>query len=695
MISRLLQVHGTQVGPVDPAPDAPPLPGGAAEIVRFFMDVPQWIQIGGVFLGAITAIVLVILGVRYRRETVAWVLALPSPVKALALAVIVAGGAVASVAGYQVYDFVEHDNRFCTGCHIMADAYLRFEESPHAVLGCKECHAQPRSESARQLYLWVLDRPHEVGGGHAPVADARCTSCHVDGDPDEWPQIAASLGHRVHFESDHADLGELMCVTCHGVEVHEFSPAEQTCGECHEAEASIRLGAMAAETELHCVACHDFLRDEPATLEGIPEGLALLPERAQCQACHDMAALLPEGELDGDPHGAVCGACHNPHTQDTPADAVQTCAGCHQASEQLTIYHTGTHAPIHAQCAACHEAHSWRVEGTDCLSCHETVLGAREENGPVRTIPWANLARHQSVAPPPSGSPPPSPSPPPPYHPSPSEEAPEGRPAAVSRAPTATVPSGFLVTTGTGDRVGADRRGTSATDTLPRPFLHREHETLSCTQCHGTADEHGVLTVRTAQECAACHHDPVRGYSCESCHPATGPVDPRPVPAPMDLTVWDGPRSRDLPFDHQLHEEITCQECHTGPVFMAVETTCAACHEDHHRPNAECSQCHQPAEEGVHGLEVHLTCTSSGCHAGTAGERPALTRTLCLTCHTDQRDHEPGLTCQDCHMIPQNPPVRPILSESATRTGWFRDLRSGLLASLDHPGASMKGMEGR
>lgn len=635
MNTELLQLHEGQVGQVDPDPGPPPLPGGAAEIVRFFMEVPQWIQIGGVFLGAITALVLLILAVRHRAQLFSWVVSLPGPVKALALAVIVTGGTVASLAGYQVYDFVEHDNRFCTGCHVMSDAYVRFEQSPHAVLGCKECHAQPKTESARQLYLWVLDRPLEVSADHSPVPDARCTSCHVDGDSDDWPQIAASLGHRVHFESDHEDLGEVMCVTCHGVEVHEFAPAEQTCGECHEAEASIRLGAMAEETDIHCVACHDFMREEPASLPGLPEGIALLPERAQCQGCHDMAALLPEGEMDGDPHGAVCGACHNPHTHDTPADAVQTCAECHEDSEELTIFHTGTHAPIHADCTACHSAHSWSVEGSDCLSCHESVLGAREESAPVRTAPWARLAIHAaptSPSAPGSGTPPDIPSPPPPYHP-------PGEDVAPSRA-----------------------------DTLPRPFLHPDHGSLSCTECHGTDDEHGILTVQTPQACAGCHHDPLRDYGCESCHPATGPADARPVAAPMDLTVWDEPRSRDLPFDHQLHEEIDCQECHTGQVLLAVETTCADCHEEHHGPEAECSQCHQPAEEGVHGLEVHLTCTNSGCHAGTAGERPPLTRTLCLTCHTDQRDHEPGLSCQECHMIPQDPPARPARPPSASRS---------------------------
>lgn len=181
---------------------------------------------------------------------------------------------------------------------------------------------------------------------------------------------------------------------------------------------------------------------------------------------------------------------------------------------------------------------------------------------------------------------------------------------------------------------------------------------LSCLQCHGTAEGHGILTVRTARDCAACHHDPGRPYECGDCHPDAQLAPSRTVSASMELTVWDEIRTRDLSFEHATHETLECQDCHTGAVMLAVEQECAACHDDHHRPEADCATCHEPAPEGVHGLEVHLTCTSSGCHAGTAGERPELTRTLCLTCHVDQRDHEEGLKCQSCHMVPVDPPLR-------------------------------------
>jgi nitrate/TMAO reductase-like tetraheme cytochrome c subunit len=622
MLAGFVQVHEGQVGAVDPDPAPPPLPGGAAEVARFFMDVPQWIQIGGLIVGGLAAIAGAILLWKHRSRAGAWLVHLPTTVKAMAVAILIGVGAVVSVAGYQVYDFVEHDNRFCTGCHVMADAFVRFEESPHAALGCKDCHAQPRTESARQLYLWVLERPEEVGP-HSPVPDARCTSCHVDGDPQEWPQIAASLGHRVHFDSDDPELGELMCVTCHGVSVHEFTPVDATCGECHEAESTIRLGRMAEETELHCVACHDFLSDRPAELPGVPEGMAMLPDRPQCAACHEMGELLREGELDVDPHGAVCGACHNPHTQDTPYDAVETCMGCHEDVEEITIFHTGTHAPVMPNCTECHSAHTWEVQGSDCLSCHETILGQVDDGW---NSPYTGPASTESLG--------------------------EARPNGNGNG----APWALLVKNG--EDAGA-RPSPPDTVPTPRPFLHREHEAVSCVECHGTADEHGVVTVRTARECAACHHDPARPYDCADCHGPDQLAPPREVVWPVHLTVWDEPRDRTFAFQHELHEGLECQECHTGPTLLAVEQECAACHDDHHRPEAECSQCHAPAEPGIHGLEVHLTCTSSGCHAGTAGERPALSRTLCLTCHVEQEDHEPGLSCHECHMVPLDPPLRP------------------------------------
>lgn len=623
----LLQLHQGEVRAPDPA--ASPLPGGAAAVVRFFMDVPQVIQIGGGILAGIAAVVLAVVAWKRRATIVGWIRALPLAVQATAAAVLLAAGSVASVGTYRVYDFVEHDNRFCTGCHVMEDAFVRFQESAHNELGCKDCHAQPKTESARQLFLWVTERPMEVGGDHSPVPDARCTSCHVNQDAERWPQIAASLGHQVHFDSDHPELGGLMCVGCHGVTVHEFTPVDATCGECHADQSHIRLGIMGAQTELHCVVCHDFMGQETSSLPGVEPSMAMLPAGDRCLACHQMAAVFDRLELASDPHGLVCGACHDPHQQDQAVEAVETCQGCHQGVDTLTVFHTGTHAPVLPNCIACHTAHSWRVDGNDCIACHGPTPDAPRRPGgsaslpatpaaltpalPVFPLPWASLAMHGA-----------------------GWMGPEPPPDAVT-----------------------DSAPGAAVQQARRPFLHTRHEAIGCVQCHGRAGEHGVLTVRTERDCAACHHDPARAYECRSCHDETSIPAHRDVDVPLHLSVWEGVRSRVLPFDHGNHEGLSCQQCHTGPVLLAPEVGCAGCHADHHRPEAECSSCHVPSPMELHGLESHLTCSNSGCHAGTAGERPALSRTLCLMCHADQRDHEPGLSCHDCHMVPQQPPLRP------------------------------------
>ena len=55
----------------EPRPTAveSPLPGGVAEIVRFFFNVPQWIQIAGFVLGVLVAAWIVLVLWR-RREAI-------------------------------------------------------------------------------------------------------------------------------------------------------------------------------------------------------------------------------------------------------------------------------------------------------------------------------------------------------------------------------------------------------------------------------------------------------------------------------------------------------------------------------------------------------------------------------------------------------------------------------------------------
>jgi nitrate/TMAO reductase-like tetraheme cytochrome c subunit len=342
------------------------------------MHVPQTIQIGGAIAAAVAVVVVVVLLWRFRARIIEWVRTRSKPVLATMLAgvaiVVLAGAAFGVVS----WNYMQHDNGFCIGCHVMGPAFTKFTESEHSQLECHDCHQQPITASMRQLYLWVLERPEDIGH-HAPVPDRVCAECHIREDPDStWQRIVTTAGHRVHLESDSAGLTEVMCVTCHGVEVHRFVPPDQTCGQsaCHEpVDTRVRLGEMANQTTLHCVTCHEFTADvgEDTPLEVAAQ--RLVPARQQCFSCHDMERLMIAFDAQQDPHEGACGTCHNPHTQSTPARAWDTCtgAGCHTQVETLTAFHRGLHAGVLEQCNTCHIAHTWEVWGTDCRSCHKVL----------------------------------------------------------------------------------------------------------------------------------------------------------------------------------------------------------------------------------------------------------------------------------------------------------------------------------
>jgi hypothetical protein len=87
-------------------------------------------------------------------------------------------------------------------------------------------------------------------------------------------------------------------------------------------------------------------------------------------------------------------------------------------------------------------------------------------------------------------------------------------------------------------------------------------------------------------------------------------------------------------------------------VTLQRNRECGSCHDSHHAGEAECGKCHATPRRGAHNTAVHLSCAGSACHASSKAPTPTSSRTLCLFCHTDRRDHEPDGSCASCHRIP-------------------------------------------
>jgi hypothetical protein len=523
--------------------------------------------------------------IRRQAETLpaAWIL---GALAALAIAAVIGG-----LFLFRTYQFVQHDNDFCLSCHLMVEPYERFVRSGHRGLGCKACHQPTLAVRSQMALTQILERPDELHT-HAEVPNDRCVACHVRGDPDRWLHIGNSIGHRIHLESDRSELRGLQCVQCHSSSVHEFAATDRTCGQsgCHE-DTRVRLGGMGQFT-IHCIACHDFSRPvlEPLTPE--VRQVALQPRREECLSCHQMRALLADFPED-EPHDAACGACHDPHQQDTPAQAVRTCAGsgCHTRADTLTAFHRGLDPGVLDNCTQCHAAHVFRVRGEDCLACHQDVFDG------IRAAPRA-----------------------------------------------------------VGEAAGAALQAGQTLPQRDLRFRHGQHRDVECSACHRTVRTHGELVITTLRECRQCHHTRPVADQCSRCHrPADYLARPYRVTETFRLSVQPRPRERALSFDHRPHEGVACVECHTAPLTLsAAGVTCTGCHDQHHRPTVQCRSCHVEPPVAAHPPEVHVGCAGAGCHdVLPAGVRNVpRTRNFCLVCHQGLVDHRPGRNCADCHELP-------------------------------------------
>lgn len=191
---------------------------------------------------------------------------------------------------------------------------------------------------------------------------------------------------------------------------------------------------------------------------------------------------------------------------------------------------------------------------------------------------------------------------------------------------------------------------------VDRGFEHAAHDEYTCADCHTMEVEHGSLLVRGTADCRGCHHTGERlDRGCVACHDVDGVADIAvPLTRVFEFSVRPDARpARDLVFDHRVHADRACVECHVDDTSQsAAALDCAGCHEEHHAaPPESCWSCHVRPPEGAHTVEVHRTCSGAGCHTDSPISSPTQTRAGCMLCHEDQANHEPGGECVDCHLL--------------------------------------------
>ena len=658
-----------------------PVPGIVGQAFQFAFNLPSWVQWGGAIVGAIVGLVILV-WIYGRRDTIfAWLGQQSTAYKAglagVAAVMLLGAGGV----GYATNHYMQHDNDFCVGCHVMGDAWGAFQRSEHRKLECHSCHRQSIFVSMNQLVSWVAEKPQDIPK-HAKVPTNVCKECHAQNVSDSsWKRIVATAGHRLHMNSDSSALKGVACVTCHGQEVHRFKPVDKTCGQtdCHATkDTKIVLGKMAGQTSQHCTGCHTFTRVVPEniSMDSTRKFLVANGSPESCFGCHEMQNKLKGFQAKDDRgHAGVCGTCHNPHKQTEPKQAFESCAtaGCHADMSKTNKMHAGLPAHAAATCGECHKAHEWKAIGRECIDCHKGIFDAkpaRKAVAPARSGDAAGAAAgvHSGAA-------------------APGDVPAALRPIAYRPRPD-NVPATRRATQGTthrGRAVPVSRRGYRArasarsgpawtvvrrqaatpppaadapASILQQPpkdspsFSHRTHKVLACTGCHNDKTTHGTVNVRRPSECAACHHSPERSVSCEGCHDLRTKLNKTLMrPVAMRTSAATPARQRTLSFVHKDHRDLDCKGCHSNGIMLGVAKDCQSCHTDHHKAESSCTSCHQTPPKTAHVRAAHDGCAGSGCHTDATVLALPPTRSACLACHTDQANHKPKRECAECHAV--------------------------------------------
>jgi hypothetical protein len=595
----------------------------AGHFFRFlFSTVPQWVQLAGIFIGVPVAVIVAWQLWKRRRAISSWWLTKSLAFRAVLLGALflVASAGLGSVL--YGYNYMMHENDFCQACHVMDTPWNRFQVSAHKNIQCHGCHRQPLYVSTKELFWWVVERRMAVPP-HDKVPTAVCSECHMRrGTDSARTLVTLTAGHALHLQSDSSALAKVECVTCHGRDFHQFKPTSTSCAQsgCHM-NLPVNLGAMSRQGFMHCTSCHDFKGLVPQGTTARQAKLALVPRAMDCFSCHRMTEEIRRFDLAADKHEGNCGMCHDVHKQTTPADAYKSCATaqCHANADTLTAFHRGLGPHSLDRCSACHQAHSWKVKGTNCVACHQGInqdrprarrSAASAGPAPVRRIGRGGSSSRRLM------------------------RLAGFVPASISGRPTLTPRHDH--------RAAAPPRG--GADSV---FRHSRHTSLACTTCHSTANTHGALRFTKPAGCNACHHGPKQRAACATCHTPTS-LGTRAMPMTFAISARREPITRAVPFAHERHGALSCARCHGQGNDRPVTAKCSDCHAAHHAVTADCATCHATARAG-HDRASHDGCAA--CHTDATVAALPSSRAVCLTCHQAQRTHYPAGDCATCHAL--------------------------------------------
>jgi len=273
----------------------------------------------------------------------------------------------------------------CVDCH---QPHRSVSAKTIATLGsqaCLRCHQSPtlKSQDGRSMTveLAVLSK--------SPHANLGCTQCHTEV-RNQKGRPCKSISSPVDCSSCHAEVGSQYATSIHGKLEKEGDPNAPTCKECHGTHdvASVRdpkSPTFPNRVPLLCAKCHRegqkaavrYTGQEHKIVSSYVQsihGKGLLKSglmvTAMCTSCHTAHQILPasnpKSSVNRENIPKTCGRCHygieeqfnqSIHAQNNSTDQRQApvCNNCHTSHRIRRADNKGFRLQIMDQCGQCHQ----------------------------------------------------------------------------------------------------------------------------------------------------------------------------------------------------------------------------------------------------------------------------------------------------------------------------------------------------
>ncbi|MDT8442719.1 MAG: discoidin domain-containing protein [Desulfuromonadales bacterium] len=494
----------------------------------------------------------------------------------------------------------------CNDCH----------SSVTTATGCTSCH-----ENDRSVTDWNGAALHHTsnppnnffptcgnchGPGYAPVTDADCAVCHLEGFIGSNPPTTAGDLH--HGNINYVNNN---CGACHAGSADISASLPLDCAECHSQPGVARDGSQAMHhgttdgapdyTANNCQTCH----------QGISGS------QLDCAACHGSLPEDPDTGIakNGGPemHHATTrvdtSVCDNCHIPDFAAAQNVDCATCHSQPGVVrdggpVMHHDNTAAGLSGDCNLCHVNASAAVttaQFSACEQCHGSAVSGQHHDADFTTVDPVDCAScHVGI------------------------DGVSGNALDCAVCHTGKARDGSQVMHhGTADGAPDYAAGNCGSCHVVKDYadLVAGNECFNCHTYNGdpaweayVVDQHHLdASGAEVTNCAVCHGVAQSELDCATCH-ATQPVDPN------TQIAKDGKAAM-----HHATEAAT-----TG--------NCIDCHSSVSADGLNCDSCHatQPVLDG-----------SMAMHHGTSDGVPDYTVDNCMTCHLGAEGE--AINCGLCH----------------------------------------------